>query len=229
VIFQFIGTILAAAWVTLCVAFAGLALAIMLGLVAAFAKLSGRRLLRWLASLYTFVVRSIPDFMIMLLIYYSLPALLNRQMGLWGLNIRIEFPPMIAGIAALGLIFGAYMAETFRNALMNIPKGQIEAAIAYGLPPGRIFIRIILAQFIRLALPGFTNNWLVLVKASALVSLIGLQDVMFRAKGAAEATSMPFTFYMVAGAFYLALTLASLIFLGLLARRFEIGIREIMP
>jgi len=227
-IFQFITTILAASWVTLCVAVAGLVVAITLGLVLAFAKLSVKPILRWMASVYIFVIRGIPDFMVMLLIYYSLPALLNQQMMLLGIGIRIEFSPMLAGIAALGLIFSAYMAETFRNALINIPKGQIEAAIAYGLSPKRIFFRIILTQFVRLALPGFTNNWLVLVKASALISLIGLQDVMFRVKGAAEATAMPFTFYLVAAGFYLTLTLVSLVILELIARRFEIGIKEVM-
>lgn len=85
------------------------------------------------------------------------------------------------------------------------------------------------AQLIRLALPGFTNNWLVLAKATALVSLIGLQDVMFRAKGAAEATGMPFTFYLIAAGFYLFVTVFSLILLALLARRFEIDIRELAP
>lgn len=116
---------------------------------------------------------------------------------------------------------------TLQAALQGIPKGQIEAAIAYGLSRRRMFWRIILPQMIRLSLPGFTNNWLVLVKGTALVSLIGLQDVMFRAKGAAEATGKPFTFYLVAAGFYLFLTLASLIALGLVARRYEIGHREL--
>ena len=165
----------------------------------------------------------------MLLIYYSLPALLNQWIDAMGIDARVEFPPIVAGIATLGLIFGAYMTETFKTALQNIPKGQIEAAIAYGLTRRRMFVCIILPQLIRLALPGFTNNWLVLAKATALVSLIGLQDVMFRAKGAAEATGMPFTFYLIAAGFYLFVTVFSLILLALLARRFEIGLRELAP
>ncbi|MGJ7042380.1 His/Glu/Gln/Arg/opine family amino acid ABC transporter permease subunit [Shinella sp. BE166] len=225
----FTATILAAGSTTLLLAVASLIVATVLGMGAAFAKLSGNRLLRAIASAYTFVVRGIPDLVVMLLIYYSLPALLNQWLDAMGIDARIEFPPIVAGIATLGLIFGAYMTETFKTALQNIPKGQIEAAVAYGLTRRRMFVCIILPQLIRLALPGFTNNWLVLAKATALVSLIGLQDVMFRAKGAAEATGMPFTFYLIAAGFYLFVTVFSLILLALLARRFEIGLRELAP
>jgi ABC-type arginine transport system permease subunit len=162
-------------------------------------------------------------------VFYSLPSFID-QLGEWlGFDIHVEFSPLGAGIATLGLIFGAYMTETFKSALLNIPRGQIEAAEAYGLGRTRIFTRIVLPQMIRLALPGFTNNWLVLVKATALVSLIGLQDVMFRAKGAAEATGKPFTFYLVAGGFYLAITILSMLVLAWLARRYELGIRKLAP
>jgi His/Glu/Gln/Arg/opine family amino acid ABC transporter permease subunit len=199
----------------------------LLGLVAAYCKLSRSRFLRSGAQVYTFVVRGIPDLVVMLLVYYSLPSLLNQLADKADLDIRVEFSPLFAGIVTLGLIFGAYMTETFKTALMNIPKGQIEAAVAYGLRPWRIFTHIVLPQMIRLALPGFTNNWLVLVKATALVSLIGLQDVMFRAKGAAEATGKPFTFYLVAAGFYLTVTILSMLVLMRIAQRFERGTREL--
>ncbi len=224
---EFAIAILAAGSVTIQVALASLVIAILIGLAGAFAKLSASRALRALAGIYTFIIRGIPDLVIMLLIYYSLPALLNQWADALGLNVRVEFPTAIAGVATLGLIFGAYMTETFRTALQNIPKGQIEAALSYGLTRSRIFFRIILPQLIRLSLPGFTNNWLVLAKATALVSLIGLQDVMFRAKGAAESTGMPFTFYLVAAGFYLALTIASMVLLSFVARRFNAGVKEL--
>ncbi len=229
VVAEFATTILAAGATTLLLGLASLLLATVLGLAAAFAKLSRSRALRRAAAVYTFIVRGIPDLVVMLLVYYSVPALLNQAIDALGWDMRIEFSPIVAGIAALGLIFGAYMTETFKTALQNIPKGQIEAAVAYGLTRRRMFTRIILPHLVRLALPGFTNNWLVLAKATALVSLIGLQDVMFRAKGAAEATGMPFTFYLIAAAFYLSITILSLAVLALIARRFETGLRELAP
>lgn len=224
---EFAVNILAAGSVTLLLALTSLGVATLLGLAAAFAKLSDNRFWSGLASIYTFVVRGVPDLVWMLLVFYSLPSILNQWAEAIGWNIRVEFSPIVAGITTLGLIFGAYMTETFRNALLNIPRGQIEAAVAYGLPGRRIFLAIILPQLVRLALPGFTNNWLVLAKATALASLIGLHDVMFRAKGAAEATSMPFTFYLVAGGFYLSLTLFSMVLLSVVARRTALGTREL--
>ncbi|HWK65911.1 MAG TPA: ABC transporter permease subunit [Rhizobiaceae bacterium] len=228
-IWDYATAILAAGSTTLLVAVSSLIVATLLGLAAAFAKLSGSVALRSLAGAYTFVVRGIPDLVVMLLVFYSLPALLNQGVDALGWDMRIEFSPIAAGIATLGVIFGAYMTETFKTALQNISKGQVEAAIAYGLTRRRMFVRIMMPQLIRLALPGFTNNWLVLAKGTALVSLIGLQDVMFRAKGAAEATAMPFTFYLVAAAFYLLLTMISIALLSLAGRNFDVGIRKLSP
>ncbi len=224
---DFVLSILAAGSMTLLLAVTSLILATAIGLAGAFAKVSGNRFWRGLAGVYTFVVRGIPDLVVMLLIFYSLPAVLNQGVEALGWNVHVDFSPIAAGIATLGLIFGAYMTETFRTALLNIPKGQIEAAVAYGLTRFRIFVAIILPQLARLALPGFTNNWLVLAKATALTSLIGLHDVMFHAKGAAEATSMPFTFYLVAAGFYFSVTLFSIVLLSIVARRTAAGIREI--
>ncbi|UXT61226.1 ABC transporter permease subunit (plasmid) [Agrobacterium fabrum] len=220
-------SILVAGSTTLLLALCSLVLATAIGLAGAFAMLSANRLLSRAAAVYTFAIRGIPDLVWMLLLFYSLPSLLNQTAAALGWDVHVEFPPIAAAIGTLGLIFGAYMTETFRSALLNIPKGQIEAAMAYGLPRTRIFVKIILPQLTRLALPGFTNNWLVLAKATALASLIGLHDVMFRAKGAAEATSKPFTFFLVAAGFYLTLTLCSMIVLSIVAKQTSAGVKEL--
>ncbi|MDP0929518.1 ABC transporter permease subunit [Paracoccus onubensis] len=217
----FAWTILAAGSLTLLLALGALVLASVLGLALAYGKLSRRRWLMRLVQGFTFVIRGIPDLVLMLLVFYSLPAAINQFLEWTGSDLWVEFPPFWAGMFTLGVIFSAYMCETFKSALQNIPRGQLEAAQAFGLHPRRIFWRITLPQLARLALPGFTNNWLVLVKATALVSLLGLQDVMFRAKGAAEATGQPFTYYLIAGGFYLAATLVSTFALLALARRLE--------
>lgn len=223
---DYIATVLGAGWISLQLAFLSLALAVVLGLLGALCKRSGSRVLRFSAGLYTTVVRGVPDLVLMLLVFYSLPALLNQWLESIGSTRTIEFSPFSAGCVTLGVIFGAYMTETFRGALQGIPHGQIEAAHAYGLGPVRTWRSVVLPQMIRLALPGFTNNWLVLVKATALVSLLGLQDIMFRARGAAEATGKPFTFYLLAGGFYLAITVVSLGALLWVARRYSLGVKE---
>ena len=108
---------------------------------------------------------------------------------------------------------------------MAIPKGQGEAGISYGMSKLKVFFRILLPQMIRLAIPGLTNNWLVLLKATALISVVGLQDMMFKAKQAADATREPFTFFLAVAAMYLIITSISLIILRRVEKRYSIGTR----
>ncbi|MFN8986701.1 MAG: ABC transporter permease subunit, partial [Burkholderiales bacterium] len=109
---------------------------------------------------------------------------------------------------------------------MAIPAGQREAGLAFGMSPMRVFLRITFPQMVRLAIPGFTNNWLVLVKSTAIVSVIGLTDMMHSAGLAAGATREPFTFYLAAAAIYLAITSISLLALGALEKRVAVGLRR---
>jgi len=216
---DYISSVLSAGWITFQLALTSLALAVVLGLAGALCKRSEHRTLRVLAEIYTTLVRGIPDLVLMLLMFYSLPALLNQWIGAAGGRYNVDPSPFLSGALTLGVIFGAYMTETFRGAL--------EGAQAYGLGRVKTLRSIILPQMVRLALPGFTNNWLVLVKATALVSLIGLQDIMFRAKGAAEATGKPFTFYLLAGGFYLLIAVLYLALVGWLGKRYSQGVREL--
>jgi len=126
-------------------------------------------------------------------------------------------------VLTIGFIFGAYLTETFRGAILAIPHGQAEAGLAFGMRPLQVFRRIVLPQMLRLALPGFANNWLVLVKSTALVSVIGLTDMMQKAGQAAGATREPFTFYLVVGVLYLVITTVSVIALRALEQRYSLG------
>ena len=136
-------------------------------------------------------------------------------------------PPYLAGVLRLGFIYGAYLTETFRGAILAVPRGQAEAALAFGMTRLQVWRRIVLPQMVRHAIPGFTNNWLVMVKATALVSIIGLDDLVHRANLASAATREPFTFFMLIARLYLAITTASLLALAWLNRRFSLGVREV--
>jgi arginine/ornithine transport system permease protein len=171
------------------------------------------------------VIRGIPDLVLILLIFYGGQDLVNRIAPLVGFDDYIDINPFIAGVGTLGFIYGAYLSETFRGAFMAIPKGQGEAGMAYGMSPLRVFFRILVPQMIRLAIPGVTNSWLVLVKATALISLVGLQDMMARAKSAGDATREPFTYILLAAAIYLVLTSVSLVVLRYLERRYSVGVK----
>ena len=215
--------ILQGSLLTVGVSLASLAVATLLGLLGAAAKLSGSRPLVWLAQLYTTVVRGVPELLMMLLIFYGGANGLNHLLELWGNQEGVDLDPFVAGVLTIGFIYGAYMTETFRGAILAIPKGQMEAAWAFGMSPMRTFIRITLPQMVRYALPSFTNNWLVLIKATALVSLIGLHDMTYLAKQASASVREPFAFFLFTAALYLVFTAVSLQLLKRLSARYSLG------
>ena len=218
-------TILDGTWLTVQLALLSMAVAIALGLLGAAFRLSPVKWLALLGETYAAVIRGIPDLVLVLRIFYGGQEMLNRVLELSGYEGYVDINPFVAGVGTLGFIYGAYLSETFRGAFMAIPKGQGEAGLAYGMSPLRVFFRILVPQMIRLAIPGFTNNWLVLIKATALISLVGLQDMMARAKSAGDATREPFTYILLAAAIYLAITSVSLLVLRYLERRYSVGVK----
>ena len=208
---------------TVGVSLASLAVATLLGLLGAAAKLSGSRPLVWLAQLYTTVVRGVPELLMMLLIFYGGAIGLNHLLELWGNQEGVDLDPFVAGVLTIGFIYGAYMTETFRGAILAIPRGQMEAAWAFGMGRLQTFVRITAPQMVRYALPSFTNNWLVLIKATALVSLIGLHDMTYLAKQSSAAVREPFAFFLFAAALYLVFTSLSLWALRAVSARYSLG------
>lgn len=222
----YFASILQGALLTVGVSLAALVVAILLGLLGAVAKLSGRPILVGLATAYTTLVRGVPELVLMLLIFYGGTIGLNHLLEAMGSKSSVDINPFLAGMLTIGFIYGAYMTETFRGAILSIPKGQMEAAWAFGMGPVRTFLRITAPQMVRYALPGFTNNWLVLIKATALVSLIGLQEMTYLSKQASAATREPFTFFLFAAALFLVYTSVSLWALRWLDRRFSMGVKR---
>jgi arginine/ornithine transport system permease protein len=218
--------ILQGAVMTVGVSLAALLVAVMLGLAGAAAKLSGRPVLKALATGYTTLIRGVPELVLMLLVFYGGTIGLNRLLELAGSEATVDINPFLAGVLTIGFIYGAYMTETFRGAILAIPKGQVEAAWAFGMGRGQAFARITAPQMVRYALPGFTNNWLVLIKATALVSLIGLQEMTYLAKQASAATRSPFAFFLFTAGLFLLYTSVSLYLLRRLNARYSLGVRR---
>jgi arginine/ornithine transport system permease protein len=219
-------SILEGALLTAAVSLASLVVACALGLLGALAKLSGRPVLVGVSTAYTTLVRGIPELVLMLLVFYGGTMGLIALLEWLGLPAEVDINPFVAGVLTIGFIYGAYMTETFRGAILAIPKGQMEAAWAYGMGPRQTFFRITLPQMVRYALPGFTNNWLVLIKTTALVSLIGLHEMTYRAKQASAATREPFVFLLFAAALFLVYTTVSLWVLRRVSRRYSLGVRR---
>ena len=220
------GSILNGALLTVAVSLSALVVAVLLGLLGAAAKLSGRRYLVLPATAYTTVIRGIPELVLMLLVFYGGSIGLNALIEALGSEVAINIEPFTAGVLTLGFIYGAYMTETFRGAILAIPKGQFEAAAAFGMRPLQILLRITLPQMVRYALPGVTNNWLVLIKATAVVSLIGLQEMTYLAKQASAATRSPFAFFLFTAGLFLVYTWVSLVVLKQLNQRYSLGVKR---
>lgn len=189
--------LLAGTWMTLKLSLAAVCVGLLLGLLGAIAKTSKYAALRFLGGTYTTIVRGVPETLWVLMIYFGTVSGLNALGDLFG-KPDLALSPFAAGTLALGLCFGAYATEVFRGALLSIPRGHREAGQALGLSPGRIFWRIVLPQIWRVALPGLGNLYLILLKDTALVSLITLDEIMRKAQVASNATKEPFTFYMTA-------------------------------
>ncbi|AZE83425.1 ABC transporter permease subunit [Pseudomonas sp. FP597] len=206
-------------------ALVALVLALFLGLLTALAKLSGKPWLILPAQCYTTVIRGIPDLALMLLIFYTIQIGVNQITDKLGLG-RFEIDPFVAGVMTLGFIYGAYFAETLRGAFLAIDPGQAEAASAYGLSAWQTFHKVVLPQLIRFALPGISNNWQVLVKATALVSIIGLSDLVMAAQEAGRSTHNTLMFMVLAGAVYFCLSGFSSLLLYWLKHRSAAWVRE---
>ncbi|AKB03067.1 ABC transporter permease [Vibrio cholerae] len=237
-------SILKGALLTIDVAVLSLLLAMLLGMLGALAKMAPYRWARAIATLYTTIIRGIPDLVLMMLIFFGGQILLNNGLSWFNEFINqwltardpnhewvaylpdyVDISPFVAGVLTIGFIFGAYMAETFRGAILAVDKGELEAAKAYGMSAAMSFRRILLPQMIRHAIPGFGNNWLVLLKTTALVSIIGLEDMVRISSLAAGSTKMPFTFYMAVAIIFLFFTSVSTGLLKLLERKFSIHTR----
>lgn len=218
--------ILQGSLLTVGVSLCALLFSIILGLLGAAAKLSSNKVLVSIGATYTTIIRGIPDLVLMLLVFYGGTIGANNLLEWLGSEATLDINPFMAGVLTIGFIYGAYMTETFRGAIMSIPKGQMEAALAYGMGPVQAFVRITLPQMVRYALPGFTNNWLVLIKSTALVSLIGLQEMTYLAKQASAATRSPFAFFLFTAALFLVYTTISLYVLRKLNARYSLGTKR---
>ncbi|MDW1347029.1 histidine ABC transporter permease HisQ [Klebsiella pneumoniae] len=218
-LYGFSQVILQGALVTLELALSSVVLAVLIGLAGAGAKLSSNRPLALVFEGYTTLIRGVPDLVLMLLIFYGLQIALNSVTDALGMA-QFDIDPMIAGIITLGFIYGAYFTETFRGAYLAV------AATAFGFSGGQTFRRILFPAMMRYALPGIGNNWQVILKATALVSLLGLEDVVKATQLAGKSTWQPFYFAIVCGLIYLVFTTVSNGVLLLLERRYTVGVKR---
>lgn len=218
------GTLLTGAAATLAISAGAYLIGIVIGMLGALGKLSGNRVLETVLNLYTTLIRSVPELILIVGLYYAGTDGLNRLLQLAGLPV-LEVNGFIAAVAVLGFVQGAYMTEVLRGALMAIPNGQIEAARAFGMSPLLRFRRVVLPALLPNALPGLSNLWLAVTKDSALVAVVGYQELALATRLAGASTKQYFLFFMAAALMYLAITLVS----NFIFRQIERHVRRGQP
>ena len=224
-VIEYLPLVLKGMLLTIEVAVLSLLISLVLGMIGAVAKLSKSRIAQTVAGIYTTIIRGMPELVLMMIIFFGGQILLNTIGEKLGLEY-IDVSPFAAGVGTIGFIYGAYMAETFRGGILAVSRGEIEAGYAFGMTPFTVFWRITLPAMVRHALPGFGNNWLVLTKATALISVIGLHDMVYNALVAGGTTRKPFTFLCVVAFLYLIITGVSDIGIRWLDKRYSVGVRK---
>jgi polar amino acid transport system permease protein len=209
--------ILAGVLVTVSLSLATLPIGLVAGFLLALGKQSHDRLLNLSANIYTTIFRGLPELLTLFLVYFGLNSALRSLTGATGLP-DIALSSFVSGMLALGLVFSAFASEVFLSAFRAIPRGQTEGGMALGLNRWRVMILVIVPQLIRIALPGLSNLWMNLLKDTALVSVIGLADILRQAGIAARVSREPFLFFGVAILLYLVLTIVSSVAIGSIDR-----------
>ena len=206
-------------FLTISLAITAYLVSLVFGVMLGFAAGSSRRWIRLWWKPYSSLMTGIPSLLVIFFIYYNLPILIRSLVGL-----KVEVNSLTAGIVALAIVYATYIGEVIRGAITNVPRGQVDAARALGLRTLSIWWRIILPQVWRLAFPGLVNIWLVLLKDTALVSLVGLNDIVRVSNVATGNTGEAFLFFGVTGLAYVACASCSVALARRIERRVSIGI-----
>ena len=171
---------------------------------------------------YTTLIRAVPELLLIILLYYAGSSGITALLPRLGLG-EVEISGFAAAVGVLGVVQGAYQTEVLRGAILAIPRGQIEAARAYGMSPLLRLRRVVIPSMLPVALPGLGNLWMILLKDTALISVVGFSELLYTAKQAAGSTKHYFLFYAAVGAIYLVMTLGSNVVIRLLERRLRRG------
>jgi octopine/nopaline transport system permease protein len=200
---------LQAALMTVAVSATAFTLGSALGALIAWARIGGNRALRFAADAYATVLRGIPDLLVIYLLYFGGSEALTALAHVLGAKGFVGVNAFAAGAIAVGIISGAYQSEIFRGAYQAIARGELEAARSVGMPRFLLFRRIIVPQALRFAIPGLGNVWQLALKESALISVVGLTEMLRQAQVGAGSTRQPFAFFITAAGLYLLLSTVS--------------------
>lgn len=212
---EYLPLIYSATLMTLGLAVVSLIVGMLLSILFVVFESSKWAVVRQPATVFFALLRGLPEILMVFLVFYGSSELVEKLTGEY-----VEFSAFWCGVLALSLIFASYASQSLRGAIQAVPKGQWESAAVLGLPKGYTFLNIIMPQVWRHALPGLSNQWLVLLKDTALISLIGVNDLMRQTELVNTNEHQPFTWYGLAALIYLAITLVSQVVIRKLEQRF---------
>ena len=215
-------SLLAGLFSTIQIAIGAYALGLTIGLLGALGKINGPAPLRWLLEIYTTLIRAVPELVLILLLYYAGTAGLNNVLESFGYE-PANISGLAAGILVLGFVQGAYSTEVIRAAMLAVPRGQTEAALAFGMSRTQSIRRILIPAMIPFALPGLSNLWLIVTKDTALLAVVGFFELATTVREAAASTQKYLLFYLAAAAIYLTLTLLSNVIFRRIENRYRRG------
>lgn len=196
--------------------FAAAALAVAVGLGAALLRVSRFRVLRAIGTVHVEIFRNAPDYVMIVWVHFVLPLIIGVV-----LHTRFELNPFVSGVLALGLVYSGYFAETFRTGIEAVPVGHLEAARSMGMGEGIILWRIILPQVVRRMLPESINVFISLFKATTIVSLIAVPDLMYQVSMITQQEMRPLPLYTGAALTYFLIVLIAGSGLRALAERWR--------
>jgi len=211
---------------TLQIAFGAYFLGLCIGVLGAMGKLHGGRVLKLSLEIYTTIIRAVPELVLILLLYFAGTSLLNQLLEAFGRD-PVDISGVAAGVAVLGLVQGAYAIEIVRGALLAVPKGETEAGVAFGMSKLKLFRRITLPAMIPLALPGLANLWMIVTKDTALLAVVGFEELALVTKQAAGKSRLFLEAFTVAAFLYLGITLLSNYVFKLIERRATRGLPKL--
>lgn len=212
--------------VTVSLALATLPIGLVIGFLVALGKQSREPSLRLASNIYTTIFRGLPELLTLFLVFYGAQIGIQQVVHFFSPGTSVEINSFVAGMMALGVVFSSYASEVFLAAFGAIPRGQYEGGYSVGLSSGQTMRLVVLPQLIRIALPGLANLWLVLLKDTALVSVVGLSDILRQTGIAARVSKEAFLFFGVACLIYLVLAIISSFGIRLVEN--AVGAREAM-
>jgi len=208
------------------IALGAYAFGLLIGFSAAFGKIYGGPVLRLVLEIYTTMVRAVPELILILLLYYAGADLLNQMLNSFGYE-SVEISGLAAGIYVLGIVQGAYATEVLRGAMLAVPRGQMEAAAAFGMSWWQRQRRVAIPGALPHAIPGLANLWLMVTKDTALLAVVGFSELAQATRQAAGSTRSYFLFFVVAGVIYLLLTIISTFVIRRIERHYRRGQPEL--